>query len=172
MRKYVSLKIIRSISLLLTLTCLTAVFSGLKIFGSFHLISILQKKAVRIINFQPKNFHTSPLFKQNSILKFQNEICLENILFVSKSLNNLSLSIFNTWFSFSSDQHNYETSSSTQGNLMKLFYKTDRYGKYSITVSAVESWNKIQKQLKSILLKDLSPNKIKTVVTNFYFKSY
>ena len=55
---------------------------------------------------------------------------------------------------------------------MKLFYKTDIYGKYSITVSAVESWNKIQKQLKSILLKDLSPNKIKTVVTNFYFKSY
>ena len=71
-----------------------------------------------------------------------------------------------------SNQHNYETSCSTQGNLMKLFYKTDRYGKYSITVSAVESWNKIQKQLKSILLKDISPNKIKTVVTNFYFKSY
>ena len=48
----------------------------------------------------------------------------------------------------------------TSGN---FFYKTDRYGKYSITVSAVESWNKIQKQLKSILLKDLSPNKIKTL---------
>ena len=45
---------------------------------------------------------------------------------------------------------------------MKPFYKTDRYGKYSITVNAVESWNKIQKQLKSILLKDLSHNKIKT----------
>ena len=55
---------------------------------------------------------------------------------------------------------------------MKRFYKTDRYGKYSITVSAVESWSKIQKQLKGILLKDLSPIKIKTVVTNFYFKSY
>ena len=91
--------------------------------------------------------HTIPLFKQNPILKFQDKICQENILFVSKSLNNLSPSIFNTWFSFSSDQHNYETSSSTQGNLMKLFYKTNRYGKYSITVSAAESWNKIQKQL-------------------------
>ena len=54
---------------------------------------------------------------------------------------------------------------------MKLFYKTDRYGKYSVTISAVESWKKIQKQLKNILIKDLSPNKIKTVVTNFYFKS-
>ena len=102
-------------------------------------------------------------------------LCLisqENILFVSKSLNNLSPSFFNTWFSFSSDQHNYETSSSTQGNLMKHFYKTNRYGKYSITVSAIELLDKIRKQLKNMLLKNLSPNKIKTVVTNFYLKSY
>ena len=34
-------------------------------------------------------------------------------------------------------------------------------GKYSITVSAVELWNKIQKQLKNMLLKDLSPIKSK-----------
>ena len=61
---------------------------------------------------------------------------------------------------------------STQGNLTKPFYKTNRYGKYSITVSAVQSWNKIQKQLKNMLLEDLSPNKIKTVVSNFYLKSY
>ena len=53
--------------------------------------------------------------------------------------------------------------SSTQGNLMKHFYKSKRYGKYSIIVSAVESWNKIQKQLKYMLLTDLSPNKIKTL---------
>ena len=39
-----------------------------------------------------------------------------------------------------------------------------------MTVSAVESWNKILKQLKNMLLKDLPPNKIKTVVTNFYFE--
>ena len=57
-------------------------------------------------------------------------------------------------------------------NLIKLFYKTNRYGKYSVTVSAVESWNKIQKQLKNILLKDLFPNKMKTVISNFYLKSY
>ena len=42
---------------------------------------------------------------------------------------------------------------------------------YSITVSAVESWSKIQKQLKNMLLKDLSPNEIKIVVSNFYLKS-
>ena len=173
MRKYVSLKILRSIYFAifdsyLPYYCL----AWAQNFNTIQQILILQKKAVRIINFQPTNFHTSPLFKQNSILKFQDKICLENIFFVSKSLNNLSPSIFSILFSFSADQHNYESSSSTQGNLMKLFYKTNRYGKYSITIRAVESWNKMQKQLKNMLLKDLSPNKIKTVVTNFYFKSY
>ena len=69
------------------------------------------------------NYHTKPLFKQSSILKFQDKICLENILFVSKSLNSLSLSVFNIWFSFSSDQHNYETLSSTQGNPQNFFIR-------------------------------------------------
>ena len=146
MRKYVSLKIFRSIYFAifdsyLSYCCLVWAQN----YSTIQRIIILQKKAIRIINLQPRNFHTSPLFKQNSILKFQDKICLENILFISKSLNNLSPSVFNTWFSFSSDQHNYETSSSTQGNLMKPFYKTNRYGKYSITASAVELWNNIQK---------------------------
>ena len=136
------------------------------------LLLILQKKAIRIINFQPRNFHASPLLKQNSILKFEDKISLENILFISKSLNNLSSSVFNTWFSFSSDQHNYETSSSTQGNLIKHFYKTEKYGKYSITVSAVESWSKMQKQNKDLLLRDVSASKIKTIVSYLYRKSY
>ena len=73
--------------------------------------------------------------------------------------------MLNTWFSFSSDRDNYETSISAQGNFTELFYETNRFGKYSITVSTVESWNKIQKQLKKMLLKDLSPNKIKTIVS-------
>ena len=143
MRNYVSLKIVRSIYFAifdsyLSYCCLVWAQN----FSTIQQTLILQKKAVRIINFQPRNSHTSPLLKENFILKSQDEICLENIFFVSKSLNDLLPSIFNTWVSFSSDQHNYEPSSSTHGNLMKRFYKTNRYGKYSITISPVESWNK------------------------------
>ena len=116
-RKYVSPKVLRSnyfaiFDSHLSYCCLV----WAKNFSSIKQILILQKKAVTIINFQPRNSLTSPLFKQNFALKFQDKICLENILFSSKSLNNLSPSIFNTWFSFSSDQHNYETSRSTQGS--------------------------------------------------------
>ena len=151
--------------LFLTPSYPTGVLSSAQNCSTIQWIILLQKKVIRIINYQPRNFHTSPLFKQNSIF--------ENSLFLSKSLNNLSPSVFDTWLSFSTDQQNYETSSSTQGNLIKRFHKTKRYRKYSITVSAVESWsNKILKQLKDMLLKDLSPNKIKTIVIDFYLISY
>ena len=105
MRKYVSLKILRSIYFAifdseLSYCCLVWVQNC----STIQRIVILQKKAIRVINLQPRNLYTSPLFKQNFILKFQDKICLENILSVRKSLNNLSPSVFNTWFSFSSDQ--------------------------------------------------------------------
>ena len=93
-----------------------------------------------------------------------------------KSLNNLLPSVFNSlvfpqinWGMF------YKLNVLQvlhQGNLIKFFHKTNKYGKYSITVSVVEFRNKIQKQLKNVLLKDLSPNKIKTSVSNFCLKPY
>ena len=142
MKKYVSCKILRSIYFpifdsYLSYCCLLWAQNC----STIQRILILQKKAIKITNFQPRNSHTSHLFKQSPILKFQDKICLENTLFISKSLNNLSPSVFNTWFSFSSDQHKYETSSSTQSNLTKHFYKTNKYVKYSITVSAVVEQN-------------------------------
>ena len=67
-RKYVSHKILRTIYFAIFdshLSCWCLVwaqnFSSIKHFN-------FTKKAVRIINFQPSNSHTSPLFKQNFIL--------------------------------------------------------------------------------------------------------
>ena len=54
--------------------------------------------------------------------------------------------------------------------VIKRFCKTKRFGKYSISVS-VEPWNKIQKQSKDMILRDLSPNKIERIVSDFYLKS-
>ena len=70
-RKYVSLKILKSIYFAifdsyLSHCCLVWAQNCCTI----QRIVILQKKAVRFINFQPRNSHTSPLFKQSSILKF------------------------------------------------------------------------------------------------------
>ena len=69
MRKYVNAKMLRSIYFAifdsyLSYCCLVWTQN----FGTFQRIVILQKKAIRIINFQPRNFHTSPLFKYHQFL--------------------------------------------------------------------------------------------------------
>ena len=134
-------------------------------------LSFYKKKALRIINFQPHNSHSSPLLKRSFILKFSDKVTLENTLFISKSINNLLPSIFNDWFLFSSDQHNYENSCSSLGNLHKPFYKTKLYGKNSIIVSATNAWNNPQKLLK-ISLRHLFPNKIKKILSDAFFSKY
>ena len=88
------------------------------------------EKALRIINNQPKYSHSGPLFKQNNILKFE-EILIGNIIFVSKSINNLLTPIFKNWFIFCSEIHSYNTVSSSTDKLFKPSYRTDSYGKNS-----------------------------------------
>ena len=67
-KKYVSLRILRSIYFAI----LTRAYPTTVLYSTNY---NLQKKTVRLINFQPRNFHTSPLFKQYLISKFQDKIC-------------------------------------------------------------------------------------------------
>ena len=90
-------------------------------------IIILQKKALRIMNFQSRDSHSSPLFKFNHILKLEDKILVENII-INKSFNNL-LPIFKSWFTFCLDVHNYQAVSSTADKIFKTSYRTDSYGK-------------------------------------------
>ena len=132
---------------------------------------ILQKKTLRITNFQSRNSLSSPLFIRSFILKFSDKFTLENTLFVSKSINNLLPSLFSDWFLFSSDQHNYETCCSSLDNLYKPSYKTNLYGKNYIIVSAINACNNLQKLLK-VPLRYLSPNKIKKILSDAFFSKY
>ena len=125
---------------------ITAFLYGLRIVMQLINFSFFKKKALWIINFQPHNSHSSPLFK-SFILKFSDKVTLENTLFVSNSINNLLPFLFNHWFLFSSDQHNYHTWSSL-GNLHMTSYKTNLYGKNSIIVNAINAWNNLQELLK------------------------
>ena len=133
---------------------------------------MLQKKALKIINFQPRHYHSRPLLKKSFILKFLDKVNLENTLFISKSTNNILPSSFNNWFLFSSDQHNHKSSWSSLDNLHKPSYKTNTYGKNYIVVNAINAWNNSQKLLKKISLRHLSPNKIKKIMSDACFTKY
>ena len=99
-------------------------------------ILTLQKKAMRIITFQSRNCHSGPLFFKLKLLKFNDKVHLENVLLISKFINSLLPPVFNNWFTFCSNVHNYETTSSATCKLFKPFFCTNLYGNNSITVNA------------------------------------
>ena len=170
-RKFVDDKILRSIYFAIFESNLN--YCSLVWAQNYNVINrlvILQKKALRIMNYQPRNSHTSPLFRKAAVLKFKDKINLENILFISKSINNLLPSLFNNWFVFSSDTHKYNTSWSSDDKLQKYSYRTNTYGKNSIIISAIESWNNSQNNLKTMSLRLLTPNKIKLLLSNEQLK--
>ena len=70
-------------------------------------ILTLQKKAMRIITFQSRNCHSSPLFFKLKLLKFSDKVHLENLLQISKFINSLLPPVFNNWFAFCSNVHSY-----------------------------------------------------------------
>ena len=103
MRKYVSLEIIRSIYFAifhssLFYCCLVCWAQNC---STIQEIVILWKQTKLIQLLIDKEFRNQSPIQT----KLHLEICLENILFVSKSLINVSPSVLNTWFSLSSVQH-------------------------------------------------------------------
>ena len=100
---------------------------------------ILQKEALRIMNFKDQFFHSSPLFFQNNILKFGDKITLENILFVNKSINRQVPPIFYDWLILSLNLHRYETCWSVNDHLNVPTFQTQKYCRFSITASSIYS---------------------------------
>ena len=66
-------------------------------FIAINRVFFLQKKALRTISFQPRDCHSSPLFKKQTLLKFGDKTQLKNVLLVSKYFNNILPSIFDKW---------------------------------------------------------------------------
>ena len=105
-RNYVNMKTLRNIYYAifdshLTYSCIVWAQN----INTVNRLIILQKKALRIMNFKDQLFHSSPLFSENNILKFIDKITLENIFFVNKSVNRQVSPIFYDWFTFSGDLH-------------------------------------------------------------------
>ena len=124
------------------------------------------------MNCQSRDSHSSALFKSNHILKLEEKILIENIRFINKSFNNLLPPIFKSWFIFCSDVHNYQTVSSTVNKISKPSYRTDSYGKNSITIGAIDSWNKTQHQFSDLSLKTYSSTKIKNSLFKKCIENY
>ena len=91
-----------------------------------------------------QNSHSSSFFQKNNILKFSGKTIIDNILFISEAQNNMLPLIIKNWFQFCYNINHYSTTSSMKGYLHKKSFRTNNFGKFSVTVIAIDSLNKIQ----------------------------
>jgi hypothetical protein len=113
-------------------------------------ISRLQKAAMRIMTFSEFRAHSEPLFKQLEILKFRDNIAVNNCLFVYDYFSNeLPVSFSNT-FKITYDLYEYSTRQATTGKLYIPRYKTTTFGLKCIYKRCIDSWNKLSTEINSI----------------------
>ena len=91
------------------------------------------------MNFKDQLFHSSPLFSENNILKFDDEVILENILFINKSINRQVPRIFYDWLTFSENLHRYETCWPINDHLNIPTFRNQKHGRFGIRASSIYS---------------------------------
>ena len=138
---------------------------------------ILQEKALRLIHFKERKVHTALLFFKSKWWNFLIKLKLK-IAFSSSNnklqqiTNNKLTAIFNSWFIFSSNSHNYEISFATKGHLKILTVTTATYGKEAFINMATKAWNNIQSQIKDSMRNTFFPNELNIFLFNFYSNLY
>ena len=130
-------------------------------------IQVFQNNALRLITFAPEfRDHVTHLYIKLKLLKVKDLITLKNLLLIHDYFNRKLPTSFDNYFILHKDKHLYEmddirstqipekykdflfTESQMQpqvnpipGQLYKPRFETVRYGRDSLTVSAINSWN-------------------------------
>ena len=110
-------------------------------------LSVLQKKAVRIMTFSKFDEHSSPLFKKLNIIKLSDLIKYHISIFMFKFHNRLLPSVFNSYFTSVENIHSYNTRATAK----KCYYlpkARTNYGLFSVRYQGPKIWNMIEQQIK------------------------
>ena len=147
--------------------------------------SILQKNAVRIMTFSDFKAHSEPLFKQLAILKFKDNVILQNCLFVYDFLKGNLPSSFDFTFNRVEESHSIATRRADTGMLSIPSFNSTTYGLKSIYNNCIKSWNMLTTKINLLekeknktkyieidLLKITSKNKLKHLITEHFLSSY
>ena len=123
---------------------------------------------------------TEPLFKQLKILRFDDQISINNCVLVHDYLKGKLPLCFDKTFSQLKNRQNIVTRNAEKGMLVIPTFKSTYFGSKSIYSSCITSWNMLTNKInnneefkgKIVDLKSLSRNKIKEVSKKYYLESY
>ena len=147
-------------------------------------ISILQKKAIRIMTFSEPRDNSQPLFKELKLLRVQDNIFLQNCLFVYDYFKGNLPKSFHNIFTKTGNIHSIFTRNANNGIVVTNMSNTTTYGLKSIYNLCIEAWNKMLNEQKSldnslrnhnhdaIDMYNIPRTKLKAIITNYFLNSY
>ena len=107
-------------------------------------ISLIQRKAVRIINFENKFASINPIIKESKIVTLNNIVLLENCNLVMQHINKNLPSSFDNFFQILRNQNELNTRASSKNKVHIPQVRTTQYGLNSIKYKCATNWNNIQ----------------------------
>ena len=132
----------------------------------------LQKSAMRIISFSNFQDHTNPIFEKLKILKFEDYLTLQNVLFVHDFIHEKLPCSFENFFIKKKDC-NIKTRAATIGEITAPKYNQVKYGRKSLTHTCVFAWNKFSHLFFCDTdITSLSRNQLKKKITKFFLDQY
>ena len=133
----------------------------------------LQNRALRIIDFADYRADVNPIYASKSILKLEDNIKMQNCLFVYDFLNKNLPECFDNYFQRLEEIYTEDitTINSELGCLYTPFVATTKYGLQSITRQCIKSWNFFTKELNTDLSK-LSRSLLKNRITSHFIALY
>ena len=114
----------------------------------------------------------NPLYFNTKVLKFFDNIKLQNFLYVYDSLNKRLPTALNNIFEPSNQKHNYPTKFSLQHQIASCKVNTVTYGLNSIKYKATSFWNSMVNKFPEKKFQNLKRNACKLFVTNYLTDTY
>ena len=142
-------------------------------------ISILQNKAIRIMSFADRHTNADNLYKELKILKLNDLILSNNILFVHKALNGNSPVYFKNYFEEYKPTHTYNTTRNPTStySIPPGSVTISNDVKFSLKAKCGQSWNDFLKKVsnttsQSERLKEINILKLKNIVKAHLLGTY
>ena len=122
--------------------------------------------------FLRREAHTNPLFKHCNIVKFYDKIALENSILIHQSFKHQLSQPFDNWFGLFSNFHTHSTRRSNVGCLNVPPHRTKLYGRNSVCISAIFTWNYLQNFHRNISFHKLTTKYLKKLLTLHFLRKY
>ena len=150
---------------------------GAQIWGQNHnkhiaRIMKLQDRAIRVINFSGYREPTSKLYKSSNILKFKDNITLNNYIYVHDSMKGRLPFVLSNNFEYLEDNHTHDTRILALQCVKLPVSRTLTYGIHSVTGQSSRAWNYLQINCSKENLHSRPRGTCKERITKFFIDNY